>query len=249
MEPLYTLWRAEANIGRASAGPGRGGTPRLTSRGRYDMMRVIQKSGREVFALDDAGRFPRGDMPDGRLAELVKQGDSEAFAELTERYMSVIRTKVSPFSSGRAEREDLCQEGLLGLLNAARTYDPSGGASFRTYAGVCISNRVIMAYRSSAGKKHDPLSDFVSLSEDGAGELQVPDASADPEALLTERDGFESVWRTISLLLTPLERNVLRLYLGGRSYGEIAKKLSVTPKAADNALQRARFKLRHAKIS
>ncbi len=199
--------------------------------------------------MDDTIRFPRGGLSDGRLAELVRQGDSEAFAELTERYMSVIRTKVSPFSFGRAEREDLCQEGLLGLLNAARTYDPSGRASFRTYAGVCISNRVIMAYRSSAGKKHDPLSDFVSLSEDGAEQLEVEDNSADPEALLTEREGFENIWRTISSLLTPLERNVLRLYLSGRSYGEIAKKLSVTPKAADNALQRARFKLRNAKIS
>ncbi len=199
--------------------------------------------------MDDTSRFPSGGLSDGRLAELVQQGDSEAFAELTERYMSVIRAKVSPFGSGRAEREDLCQEGLLGLLNAARTYDPAGRASFRTYAGVCISNRVIMAYRSSAGKKHDPLSDFVSLSEDGAERFEARDDSADPEALLTEREGFENIRRTIFSLLTPLERNVLRLYLGGCSYGEIAEKLSVTPKAADNALQRARFKLRNAKIS
>lgn len=200
--------------------------------------------------MDEPTRSRRAVLTDARLAELVRQGDSEAFAELTERYMSVVRGKVSPFSSGRAEREDLCQEGLLGLLSAARTYDPSGRASFRTYAGVCIYHRVVTAYRSSAGRKHDPMSDFVSLSEDAAEQIAAPEGgSTDPEALLADREGFRSVWKNVAVLLTPLERNVLRLYLSGCTYGEAAKKLSVTPKAADNALQRARYKLKHAKIS
>lgn len=185
------------------------------------------------------------DFSDGQLAELVKQGDSEAFAELTARYMSIIRARVSPFRAGRIETEDLCQEGLLGLLRAAQTYDPYNRASFRTYAGVCISNRVIMAYRSATGRKNDPLSDFVSLSEENALEFAITDCTANPETLLDNREGFKTMCFQISSLLTPMEQRVLRLYLGGCSYREIAKKMSVTVKAADNALQRVRFKLKH----
>lgn len=186
------------------------------------------------------------DYSDGQLAELVKQRDSEAFAELTVRYMSIIRTRVSPFHANRIETEDLCQEGLLGLLRAAQTYNPKNRASFRTYAGVCIANRVIMAYRSSAGRKNDPLSDFVSLSEEDAPEFAA-DCSADPETLVADRDEFKTMCLQISSLLTPMEQRVLRLYLSGCSYSEIAKKMSVTMKAADNALQRVRYKLKHTK--
>lgn len=194
--------------------------------------------------MSDEIRSSLTDCSDGRLAELVQRGDSEAFAELTARYMSIIRARVSPFRSGRMENEDLCQEGLLGLLKAAQTYDfRRRRASFRTYAGVCISHQVIMAYRSAAGRKNDPLSDFISLSGDDAPEFAA-DGSADPEALVADREEFRLMCRRVSSLLTPMEQQVLRLYLGGCSYREIAEKLSVTVKAADNALQRARLKLK-----
>lgn len=183
---------------------------------------------------------------DGQLAGRAKQGDSEAFAELTSRYLSMIRAKVIPFRAGSMETEDLCQEGLLGLLRAAQTYNSKNGASFRTYAGVCVTNRAIMAYRSAMGHKHDPMSDFISLSSEDAPEFPADESSANPETLLDNREDFRSMCRWISSLLTPLEERVLKLYLGGCSYREIAKKMSVTEKAADNALQRARFKLKHA---
>ena len=185
------------------------------------------------------------DCSDGQLAGLAKQGDGEAFAELTARYLSMIRAKVIPFRAGSMETEDLCQEGLLGLLRAAQTYNAKNGASFRTYAGVCVTNRVIMAYRSAIGRKHDPMSNFISLSGEDAPEFPADESLADPETLLDNREGFYAVCRWISSLLTPMEQRVLRLYLGGCSYREIAKKLSVTEKAADNALQRARAKLKH----
>ena len=181
---------------------------------------------------------------DAQLAALVKNGDSQAFAELTERYIPAIRAKVSPFHAGGMETDDLCQEGLLALLLAAKTFDPENGASFRTYADVCISNRVIMAYRSATSAKNKPLSNFVSLSGEDAPKFPA-DCSADPEALLDNREGFEIVRRRMAEILTPMELRALQLYLGGCSYREIAEKMSVTEKAADNALQRARNKLRH----
>ncbi len=138
------------------------------------------------------------------------------------------------------ETDDLCQEGLFGLLLAAKTFDPKNGASFRTYADVCISNRVIMAYRSAMGRKNKPLSNFVSLSGEDAPDFPA-DCSADPETMLDDRESFEIIRRRIvEEILTPMELRALRLYLGGCSYREIAKKMSVTEKAADNALQRAR---------
>lgn len=182
---------------------------------------------------------------DGQLAALIKSGDSEAFAELMERYIPAIRAKVSPFHADGIETDDLCQEGLLALLLAAKKFDPKNGASFRTYADVCISNRVIMAYRSAVGGKNRPLSNFVSLSGEDAPEFPA-DCSADPEVLLDDRESSEIIRREMEEILTPMELRALKLYLGGCSYREIAKKMSVTEKAADNALQRARNKLRHS---
>jgi RNA polymerase sporulation-specific sigma factor len=202
-----------------------------------------------VFALTDAHDPTLYVFPDAKLAKLVQQGNSEAFAELTVRYMSVIRAKVAPFHSKRVEADDLCQEGLLGLLNAARTFNPQNGTSFRTYAGVCIYHKVVMAYRASAGRKNDALNNSISLSDDETDNSAVSamsnDVSTDPEALLSDRESFKIVWHKVASLLTPMEASVLRFYVGGCSYQEIAQKMSITTKAADNALQRARCKLKH----
>ena len=194
--------------------------------------------------LSDQGSQRLSACADGELAALVKDGNSEAFAELTERYVLAIRAKVSPYHAAGVETEDLCQEGLLGLLFAAETYDPGHGSSFRTYAEVCISNRIIMAYRSAVGRKNKPLSNFVSLSGEDAPDFPA-DFTADPETMVDNRESLEAARKRLAELLTPMELRALRLFLAGCSYREIAEKMSVTEKAADNALQRARSKLRH----
>ena len=196
------------------------------------------------FALADVHRAPIETFTDGQLAGLVRAGDPDAFAELTARYMSLIRYKAAPFHSARLETDDLCQEGLLGLLGAARAYDARNRAAFRTYAGVCIANRMIMAYRSALSRKNEPLSNFVSLS--GGEDFPLADGSGgwDPETALASSEGVDQLWRRIRSALSELEFHVLRLYLSGYSYAEIGRRLSVRPKAADNALQRARLKLK-----
>lgn len=182
-------------------------------------------------------------LADGQLAALIRGGSAEAFVELMERYIPMIRAKVSPFRADGVETDDLCQEGLLALHMAAKTFDPAKGASFRRYAEVCISNRVITVYRAATDGKNRPLNNFVSLNEEGAPEFP-DDGSADPETLLDCRESFEAILRRMREVLTPMELRALRLFLGGCSYQQIAKKMSVTEKAADNALQRARGKLR-----
>lgn len=118
---------------------------------------------------------------DQQLATLVREGDPDAFLELTSRYMTLIRAKAAPFHGTMLEADDLCQEGLLGLLDAVRNYREDGGASFRTYAGVCITNRIIMAYRWAAGRKNFPLNNFVPLSEEGASCGVFAGEEANPE--------------------------------------------------------------------
>lgn len=181
---------------------------------------------------------------DSQLADFVSCGNAEAFAELMARYMSTIRAKAAPFHSALLEADDLCQEGLLGLLNAARTFDTENGANFRTYAGVCIANRIIMAYRSSISGKNLPLNDFISLSDGDGPEFLFQDSTSDPETMFADSENFSLMWKEIEHILSELELNVLTLYLNGCSYREISRKLEISRKAADNALQRIRFKLR-----
>ncbi len=183
------------------------------------------------------------DYTDIQLANLVNRGNSDAFVELTTRYMSLIRAKAAPFRCTMLECDDLCQEGLWGLLSAARTYDSAGKAGFRTYAGVCISNRIITAYRAAASRKNLPLNDFVSLSDDDS-EMDMSDSTTNPETVLMDRESVKMMRQRIKQNLSKMEQRVLMLYLGGCSYHEIAAKLSVTSKAVDNALQRVRLKLK-----
>lgn len=184
-----------------------------------------------------------GNRSDSQLASLVQEGNSDAFIELTARYMSLIRAKAAPFHSTMLDADDLCQEGLLGLLNAAQTYHEDGAASFRTYAGICIRNCIIMAYRWAAGQKNLPMNNFVSLCDDGARDVSAP-AQANPEDMLVNRENLAVLKQHIKQNLSKMEHQVLLLYLGGCSYKEIADSLKITSKAADNALQRVRRKLK-----
>lgn len=186
------------------------------------------------------------DDSDLALSVLAAQGDSEAFLELVSRYMEIIRAKAASFHAPSLEMDDLCQEGLLGLLNAAKTYDSGKGeASFRTYATVCISNRMIMAYRKASSQKNQPMNYFVSLnSQENTVQWHISNAAVDPEEALLLGEEFDCLRRRMRQLLSKLEQQVFFLYLNGCTYSEISKKLSITEKAADNALQRARRKLR-----
>ncbi len=188
-----------------------------------------------------------GEYRDHELASLVCGGDPDAFVELTQRYMSLIRAKAASFPHTALESDDLYQEGLLGLYRAARTYDPDGAASFRTYAGVCISHQIIAAYRSHFRKKNLPLNSSLSLDDE---ESPVQEDSfarsvrSNPEALLIAQENLQIVNERIRRGLSRLEQQVLFLYLGGATYAEIAKRRGITPKAVDNAMQRVRRKLR-----
>lgn len=198
----------------------------------------------EVLGLSDENHFEKmAEYADSQLVDLVSSGDSNAFVELAARYLSLVKAKAAHLSGTMLETDDLCQEGLMGLLNAARTYDLKGGASFKTYAGVCISNRMIMACRAAVSRKNLPLHNFVSLSEHDS-EVDMPDSSANPETVFIDNENLKQMRQHMEHALSGMEQKVLMLYLDSCSYSEIAEKLGITPKAADNALQRVRLKLK-----
>ena len=189
---------------------------------------------------------------DNQLVSFIQKGNSDAFVELTARYLSFIRAKAHPFRSSVLEADDLCQEGLLGLFSAARSYNPNKDASFKTYAGICIQNRMVATYRACARKKNIPLGQLVSLNDEEASQLNIHGTSqalSNPETLLIDRENLEVVHQRIRQSLSKLEQQVLFLYLSGQSYSEIAAKLAIPAKSVDNAIQRVRRKLQSCSLN
>lgn len=173
-------------------------------------------------------------LTDLKLIELTRGGDAEAFAQLTDRYLNLIRGKAGLFTGPSApERDDLLQEGFLGFYAAAARYDPSRGASFGTFAGVCIQNRMADAVRRFSKESSDrslPL-EKNELSEEG------------PEQLIELRDHFSDFLRRAGQTLTPLEKKALAFYFDGVKRSEI-ERTGMELRAYDNAVYRARAKLR-----
>lgn len=179
-------------------------------------------------------------LSDNELISLYKNGDQFAFQQLAVRYIFIIRNKSSDLYNMGIESEDLFQEGLLGLHNAVRSFDENGGASFRTYAGICIHNRLVSAVRSANTNKNKINNAAVSL--DDKTELHSLPVT-DPEDAFITRESFRGFVSYLKDNLSETELSVLSLYLDGNSYDEIAERLGVTKKVCDNAMQRVRKKL------
>ena len=177
-----------------------------------------------------------------QLAAQVRQGDAEAFAALSARFLWLVRAKAHKFSGAAApEGEDLTQEGLLGLYAAAVSFEDGGGASFATYAGVCIYNRMASAVRRYGSSGNRTLNESVSLD---SGEALITGGDADPGAAVEWQEWMAQLRQRLESALSPLERKVLALYLSGCPRREWPGKLGLPQKSCDNALHRVRSKLR-----
>lgn len=181
------------------------------------------------------------DFSDERLAALVREGEPEAFVELSTRYMGLVRGKAQTFSGpGAPEKEDLFQEGFLGLYAAARGFRPGEGRSFSSYAGACVYNRMASLARSRQTPGNRALSESVPL--EGVGELPAPGNG--PEDRYELGESFRAMWRRAEEVLSPLELRVLGLYLSGLRRDEVERRAGMGLKTFDNALHRVRAKLR-----
>ncbi len=186
-----------------------------------------------------AQTFPNP-VTDDELVVAARENNHEAFSQLVSRFSPILQQLSQKYRQYGAEPEDLVQEGLLGLLSAVQTYHSGGGASFRTYASVCIRNRMLSVVRRLSGA--DIRQDV--LPEEEGQMYSFPELTAEePETVLIRREEWQLLLQQLQAQLTPLEYQVLMLHIGAYSYREIAAKLSITEKAVDNALQRVRRKV------
>ncbi|MEW6771872.1 MAG: RNA polymerase sporulation sigma factor SigH [Bacillota bacterium] len=190
-------------------------------------------------------------MQDEEVVECAREGDIEAQEYLINKYRNFVRAKARSYFLIGADREDIIQEGMIGLYKAIRDFRLDKLSSFRAFAELCITRQIITAIKTATRQKHIPLNSYVSLNKPIYDEdsdrtlLDVVSGArlADPEELIISREEFDHIEGKIGELLSALEWKVLISYLDGKSYQEIAEDLKRHVKSIDNALQRVKRKL------
>jgi RNA polymerase sporulation-specific sigma factor len=185
-----------------------------------------------------------------------QKGDNDATEEMLNRYKNMVRSKATALYLVGADKEDLIQEGMIGLFKAIREYDPERNDSFAAFAGLCITRQMYTAIKASNTKKNQPLNNYVSFdlyafAEDGSSEGNGANAyegigywQKDPEESVIDRENAVRMEEEVFSSLSDMERRVLSYYASGMPYQEIAKVMKKEPKSIDNALQRIRKKLK-----
>ena len=185
----------------------------------------------------------------------AQSGDGEAVSHLLEKYKGSVRALARPLFLMDGDEDDLLQEGMIGLFKAIQTFDRDKGASFETYARLCISRQLYSAIEKSNRKKNIPLNSYISIySEEylheegdfGNGMFSEQTASVweeNPEDIVIQRESRDNVLDILYEKLSNMEKKVLKLFLQGLTYQEIAKRLQYPPKKIDNALQRIKMKM------
>ncbi len=182
-------------------------------------------------------------LADEELLALAAERDLQAEEVLIRRYSRVIRSLARPFFLTGGDNDDLMQEGMLGLISAIRSYDAGEKTSFKTFAVLCIRRRLISAVRKSATQQDVSLDDCLSLESSLFDEISSrSDILRGPEELLIDREEARKRYRNLLQLLSVYEQSVLRCFLRGMSYREIAEITKKPEKAVDNAVQRIRRK-------
>lgn len=179
-------------------------------------------------------------LTDEKLVEKTHNGDELAFNTLFDRYLPIVKLKSGSYST--ADKDDLIQEGLVGLWGAVQTYSFDKNTSFKTYASKCIENRMISGIKRNKGIKHIPSDMLVYIDGEDSEHIKLSDIS--PEQNMIERENYYSVIKRIKEILSDKEFKVFSYYLSGYSYTDIAVFLKCNVKSVDNAIQRIRKKLR-----
>lgn len=190
------------------------------------------------------------DIPDEEIIKLVRLGDKGALNFLLEKYNDIVNMKANKFFIIGAEKEDMVQEGMIGLYKAIKSFDTEKQNSFKTFANLCIERQLITAIKTSNRQKHIPLNSSFSLNTSAYNEndetsiIEILDTKLveDPLETITKKEYFADVESKIDKNLSDFERQVLNFYIQGDSYVNIANKLASPVKAIDNAIQRIRKK-------
>ncbi|MBU5267651.1 RNA polymerase sporulation sigma factor SigH [Virgibacillus proomii] len=197
-------------------------------------------SDKQLNRLDDEG-----------IVQLIHQGNSRALDYLIHKYRNFVRAKARTYFLIGADKEDIVQEGMIGLYKAIRDYDGEKLSSFKAFAELCVTRQIITAIKTATRQKHIPLNSYVSLDKpiyDEETDRTLLDViagskSIDPQELLISQEKYGDMEMKLSELLSELEKKVLRLYLDGKTYQEMSVDLKRHVKSIDNALQRVKRKL------
>lgn len=195
-------------------------------------------------------------LADEELIQVYRKGTNEAIEVLIQRYKRFVRTKIRTNYYVGTDKDDLIQEGMIGLFKAICDYNPNKEASFKSFATICITRQLSTVFKSVTRQKHIPLNTSISLSipvntkgsdeeEDGITLMDVlkNKESLTPEDEVIDRENLEVLNKNISKVLSPMEWHVLKLYIDGKNYKDIALMLGKKPKSIDNALQRIKKKV------
>ncbi|MBQ8094530.1 MAG: RNA polymerase sporulation sigma factor SigH [Clostridia bacterium] len=190
-------------------------------------------------------------MTDENVVRLAQSGDTQATDYLLNKFKPLVTLKCRPYFLIGADRDDINQEGMIGLYKALQEFDPERSATFSCYAELKIQNQVMSAVRATSRQKHIPLNYYVSLQtpvyEDGNPrtlmDTLVEQKNVDPMELLIGQEDLDSIEQHLLPLLSPLERDVFYAYVEGKSYQEIANSLGRSTKSIDNTIQRLKFKM------
>jgi len=189
---------------------------------------------------------------DEELVELAHAGDNDAIDVLLTRYRHYARAKARSYFLAGADKEDIVQEGMIGLYKAIRDFEPEHNTAFRAFAELCITRQIITAIKTATRQKHQPLNSYVSLNRPLAGgdddDRSLSDSIetievSDPAQLVISAEEVRTIKAQMGEVLSPFEVEVLEYYIDGRSYQQIADMLGRHVKSIDNALQRIKRKL------
>ena len=191
------------------------------------------------------------DKIDEEIVAQAKNGNNRAQEYLISKYENFVKSKAKSYFLIGADKEDIYQEGMIGLYKAIRDFNPEKSTSFKAFAEICVIRQIITAIKTATRQKHIPLNTYVSLNKpiyEEESERTLLDVLAglkisDPEELMISKEQMDYIEEKISKVLSGLELEVLTSYLDGKSYQEIASDLERHSKSIDNALQRVKRKL------
>ncbi|MCI5898097.1 MAG: RNA polymerase factor sigma-70 [Anaerovoracaceae bacterium] len=194
--------------------------------------------------------FP-GCKTEEEIAGLARNGNEDASEYLIRKYKNLVKIQAHRYFIMGADRDDIVQEGMIGVFNAIQSFDETRNASFSTFAELCVNRRILSAIKAAARGKHSPLNTSVSLSnpvsEKGErstlAETLSCSSDSDPEAVFLLKEAVSRIDRGEKGGLSETEQKVWTEYLKGKSYREIGELLGKSPKAVDNAIQRTKRKL------
>lgn len=191
-------------------------------------------------------------LTDEEIISQIKQGDESALVYLLEKYKDIVNAKVGKYFIIGAEREDVIQEGMIGLFKAIKDFNPEKQNTFKSFANICVERQLITAIKSSNRQKHMPLNSYLSLNtaaydnndENSVELIDTFDSKTveDPLETIMKEEYYNEIQNAVNKSLSKFEKQVLDRFIKGESYVTIAKRLDSPVKSVDNAIQRIRKK-------